>query len=106
MGCIAADEEILAWLRKTHPSKPVVLAVNKCDNVAKADLQASEFWALGLEPVAVSAISGSGEERRHIVPWPLCHPHVDTHMANGHGMSRQGYEYMFSPLFRDRRSHG
>ncbi|GAB4813056.1 hypothetical protein N2152v2_000102 [Parachlorella kessleri] len=60
LGCNAADEEILAWLRRTHPDKPVVLAVNKCDNVAKADIQASEFWGTGLEPVAVSAISGSG----------------------------------------------
>ena len=36
------------------------LAVNKCENAAKADLQAADFWALGLEPIAVSAISGSG----------------------------------------------
>lgn len=42
-------------------SRPaVVLAVNKCENAAKADLQAAEFWSTGLEPFAVSAISGSG----------------------------------------------
>ena len=59
-GVTAADEEIAAWLRRTHPGTPVLLAVNKCENAALADVQAADFWALGLEPVAVSAISGSG----------------------------------------------
>jgi len=59
-GVTAADEEIAAWLRRTHPATPVLLAVNKCENAALADVQAADFWALGLEPVAVSAISGSG----------------------------------------------
>ncbi len=34
--------------------------MNKCENAAVADQQAADFWALGLEPIAVSAISGSG----------------------------------------------
>ena len=38
----------------------VVLAVNKCENVGKADEQAADFWALGLSPIAISAISGTG----------------------------------------------
>jgi predicted GTPase len=38
----------------------VILAVNKCENTAKADEQAADFWALGLTPIAISAISGSG----------------------------------------------
>lgn len=59
-GSTATDEEILAWLRRSHPGKPIALAVNKCENAAKADLQAAEFWGTGLEPVPVSAISGSG----------------------------------------------
>ncbi|EFN51402.1 hypothetical protein CHLNCDRAFT_37436 [Chlorella variabilis] len=59
-GGTSADEEIQAWLRRMHPNKPVILAVNKCENAAKADLQAAEFWGSGLEPIAVSAISGSG----------------------------------------------
>lgn len=42
------------------PPLQVTLAVNKCENAAKADLQAADFWGLGLEPIAVSAISGSG----------------------------------------------
>ncbi len=37
-GLTASDSEILAWLRRSHPSKPVLLAVNKCENVQKADL--------------------------------------------------------------------
>ena len=38
----------------------MTLAVNKCENAAVADQQAADFWALGLEPIAVSAISGTG----------------------------------------------
>jgi GTP-binding protein len=59
-GATSEDAEVLAWLRRSHPGKHVSLAVNKCENSAKADLQAAEFWELGLEPVAVSAISGLG----------------------------------------------
>ncbi len=29
VGCNPLDEEIVAWLRRVHPSKPVTLAVNK-----------------------------------------------------------------------------
>ena len=59
-GLQSGDAEILSWLRQKHPTKPVVLAVNKCENAAKADLMASEFWELGVEPKPVSAISGTG----------------------------------------------
>lgn len=48
----------------------VVLAVNKCENAAKADLQAAEFWGTGLEPVPVSAISGSGGWGSLGLAWP------------------------------------
>lgn len=59
-GLTGADAEIAQWLRRHHSSKPVVLAVNKCENVQKAELQAAMFWELGMEPLAVSAISGFG----------------------------------------------
>ena len=59
-GITAADEEILGWLRRAHSRKPLVLAVNKCENAARADLQAAEFWGMGADPVAVSAVSGTG----------------------------------------------
>ncbi len=39
LGLTAADEEIVSWLRRSHPSKPVHLAINKCENPQKADLQ-------------------------------------------------------------------
>ncbi len=38
-GLTASDEEIIAWLRRKHPSKPITLAVNKCENVRIADTQ-------------------------------------------------------------------
>lgn len=41
VGLTAADEEILEWLRRTHPTKPLVLAVNKCENVGAADAMVS-----------------------------------------------------------------
>jgi predicted GTPase len=41
----------------------VTLAVNKCESPQKADIQAAEFWELGLVPIPVSAISGSGEQK-------------------------------------------
>jgi GTPase len=59
-GSNAADEEVLMWLRREHPGKPIALAVNKCENAAKADEMAAEFWETGLTPIALSAISGSG----------------------------------------------
>lgn len=125
-GLSSSDEEIVEWLRRVHPRKPVTLAVNKCENIRTADLQvpvsihsswtprrssqcmksvlcdddphqiqmtkacfaleiailsgsecncplmpalcfqssddlqAAEFWNTGLEPIAVSAISGTG----------------------------------------------
>lgn len=59
-GPTASDDEVLTWLRQSHPGKSVTLAVNKCENVGKADEQAGVFWELGIEPIAVSAISGSG----------------------------------------------
>lgn len=61
----------LIHLSPIHPPA-VVLAVNKCENASKADLQAAEFWGSGLEPIPVSAISGSGEGRCGPVQWVLC----------------------------------
>lgn len=37
-GIQPGDEEIAGWLRQNHPEKPVVLAVNKCENHQKAPL--------------------------------------------------------------------
>jgi len=55
-GLHPVDEEIAALLRKS--GRPVVVAVNKLDNLPDTTAQA-EFYALGLgEPLAVSAASG------------------------------------------------
>lgn len=59
-GVQPGDEEILGWLRTRHPDKKVLLAVNKCESSQRSAIMASEFWELGLEPLPVSAISGSG----------------------------------------------
>ena len=80
-GLTSADEEIVAWLRRSHPKKAVMLAINKCENPQKADLQAADFWNLGLEPIAVSAISGSGtgdlmEQLVKSLPPPKSEEHV------------------------------
>ncbi|CAK0734487.1 hypothetical protein CVIRNUC_000438 [Coccomyxa viridis] len=82
-GLTGADEEVVSWLRKTHPKKPLLLAVNKCENPQKADLQIADFWQLGLEPIAVSAISGTGtgdlmEQLVGMLPPPKSAEEVDS----------------------------
>jgi GTPase len=42
-GLTGADAEILQWLRRHHSKKPIHLAVNKCENVQKAELQVRFF---------------------------------------------------------------
>ncbi len=57
-GVTAADEEVAARLRKVN--KPVLLCVNKVDNLHREDL-AHEFWRLGLDNlITVSAEHGMG----------------------------------------------
>jgi hypothetical protein len=38
-GLHPSDEEVLSWLRQHHPSKPVVLAVNKCESSTRGPTQ-------------------------------------------------------------------
>lgn len=63
-GLTTSDEEMYAWLRKTHPDKPCFVAVNKCESTKTApEMLTAEFYELGrgLERVyAMSAISGTG----------------------------------------------
>lgn len=59
-GLQPGDREIISWLRSTHPSKPIILGINKCENSQKADLYVADFWELGLTPLPVSAMSGTG----------------------------------------------
>lgn len=59
-GLMAGDVEIADWLRKSHSDKFIILAVNKCESPRKGLMQASEFWSLGLSPLPISAVSGTG----------------------------------------------
>jgi len=57
-GVIGADQEVAEKLRRVN--KPVLLAVNKVENLKRED-EAHEFWALGLENLfTVSAEHGMG----------------------------------------------
>lgn len=57
-GLLPTDRTIAEELRKS--GKPLIVAVNKSDNLALREL-INEFWKLGLgEPLALSARNGSG----------------------------------------------
>ncbi len=58
-GITADDREIAAMLRKS--GKPVVLCVNKVDQLGAPPMEFYEFYNLGLgDPIAVSSVHGSG----------------------------------------------
>lgn len=58
-GVTATDEDVAAMLRKS--GKPVILCLNKCDNVGEPPADFYEFYNLGLgEPIAVSSVHGHG----------------------------------------------
>ncbi len=58
-GMTAADQEIAVMLKKS--GKPVVLCVNKCDNLGGLPADFYEFYNLGLgDPIAVSSVHGHG----------------------------------------------
>lgn len=43
VGLHSGDAEILSWLRSSFPHKEVILAVNKCEASAKAEMMVSEL---------------------------------------------------------------
>ena len=58
-GLTASDQEVANMLRRSQ--KPVVLAVNKMDQVGITNPDIYEFYNLGLgDPIAVSAVHGHG----------------------------------------------
>ncbi|MCL2352426.1 MAG: ribosome biogenesis GTPase Der [Firmicutes bacterium] len=58
-GLLDADREAAMLLRRTK--KPVILAVNKIDDMRKEYTDSAEFYALGLgEPIAISSGQGLG----------------------------------------------
>ncbi len=60
VGLTAPDREIGNLLMKS--GKPVIVAVNKCDQVGNKPMAYYEFYELGFDgdPIAVSSISGAG----------------------------------------------
>ncbi|HPO06325.1 MAG TPA: ribosome biogenesis GTPase Der, partial [Candidatus Gracilibacteria bacterium] len=59
-GITPLDEEIREYLRKKSQNKPIILAVNKCDEGIDP-IKFSEFYQLGLgDPIGVSAIHKHG----------------------------------------------
>ena len=58
-GITAADQQVANLLLRSR--KPVILAVNKADQVGRENADIYEFYNLGLgDPVAVSAVHGHG----------------------------------------------
>ena len=58
-GLTAADEDVAHMLRRSH--KPVILAVNKCDQVGEAPMELYEFYNLGFDEVMpISSVHGHG----------------------------------------------
>lgn len=58
-GVVATDVEIASMLLKS--GRPVVLCVNKCDQVGEPPAEYYEFYNLGLgDPVMVSSVHGHG----------------------------------------------
>jgi GTP-binding protein len=58
-GLHPSDEEVLTWLRQNHPSKPVVLAVNKCESVTKGEMQVSGWRAWCARSCAAMPVSST-----------------------------------------------
>ncbi len=58
-GVTATDQDVAVMLQKS--GKPVVLCVNKCDQLGEPRPEFYEFYNLGLgDPVAVSSVHGHG----------------------------------------------
>ncbi len=58
-GVTASDMDVAAMLQKS--GKPIVLCVNKCDNIGETPMEFYEFYNLGLgEPIPVSSVHGHG----------------------------------------------
>lgn len=58
-GVVATDSEVAAMLQKS--GKPIVLCVNKVDNIGELPAEFYEFYNLGIgDPIAVSSVHGHG----------------------------------------------
>ena len=58
-GVVAADSEVASMLQKS--GKPIILCLNKFDNIGALPPEFYEFYNLGLgDPIAVSSVHGHG----------------------------------------------
>ena len=58
-GVTASDSDVAVMLQKS--GKPIILCVNKCDNIGNVPMEYYEFYNLGLgDPIAVSSVHGHG----------------------------------------------
>ncbi len=58
-GLVATDREIAEMLQKS--GKPLIVCVNKCDNIGDVPADFYEFYNLGLgDPLALSSVHGHG----------------------------------------------
>lgn len=58
-GLVATDQEVATMLQKS--GRPVIVCVNKCDNIGDVPADFYEFYNVGLgDPIAVSSVHGHG----------------------------------------------
>ncbi len=57
-GILSTDIEVATLLKKS--GKPVILCVNKCDQIGSVNPEFYDFYSLGFEPIAVSSVHGHG----------------------------------------------
>lgn len=58
-GLLAADRDVCTMLMKS--GKPIVLAVNRVDNIGEPPMELYEFYNLGIgDPIAISSLHGLG----------------------------------------------
>ena len=79
-GVQPGDAEILEWLRTTHPGKAALLAVNKCENQAKAALLVRCGGGGGCD-AARQLVAADAAEAEALKP--LAHSHAPPPPSSG-----------------------
>ncbi|MEW6711683.1 MAG: ribosome biogenesis GTPase Der [Candidatus Riflebacteria bacterium] len=60
-GLVPDDKQILNFLRRSWPDRPLFVAINKLDHAANDDMNLAEFYELGLDVIyPISAVHGHG----------------------------------------------
>lgn len=111
-GATALDEQVARFLRKDWCHQlPVFVAVNKCESRTVGELQAADFWSLGLgTPHPVSGIHGNGvadlldEIKEHLYPVDDDAVETDTVNVAIVGRPNVGKSSLFNRLFGEARA--